>query len=68
MVGITQFDSVDFVTDSKVTTDVFNSSQIDVTECGHVITTCRYLFSSHFTNYMVKFSRRLANVAARINI
>lgn len=37
-----QFDSVDFVTDSKVTTEAFNSSKIDVTECGHIIKALTY--------------------------
>lgn len=41
-----QSDNVDFMVDSKVTTDAFNSPRFDVTKFGHVITTCRNLFSS----------------------
>jgi hypothetical protein len=57
------FDSVDFVLDSKITTNAFRTRRIDVTEFSHVITTCRHLFSS-FTNSRVEFNRRQANVVA----
>jgi hypothetical protein len=57
---------VDFVTDFKVTVNAFNTPQNDVTEFGHVITTCRNLFYSHFANSRIEFSRRQANVAAHV--
>jgi hypothetical protein len=44
-----QFDNVDFVVDSKITTYAFHSKRIDVTEFGHVISACRDIFST-FTN------------------
>jgi len=58
-----QFDNVDFVADSKITTDAFHSRRIDVTEFGHVISACRDIFST-FTNSGVEFNRRQANVVA----
>jgi ribonuclease HI len=61
-----KFDNVDFVTDSKVTADAFNSPRHDLTEFGYIITACRNLFFSHFANSRVEFSRRQANVAAHI--
>lgn len=61
-----QFDNVDFVADSKVIADAFNSHRLDVTEFGHVILACRHLFSSSFTNSRVAFNRRQANVSAHI--
>lgn len=61
-----QFDTVDFRVDSKVTTDAFNSPHYNVTEFGHVITTCQNLFPSAFTNSSVEFTRRRANVTAHI--
>jgi len=33
-----QFDSVNFVIDSKITVDAFNSNRHDVTEFSHIIT------------------------------
>jgi len=53
-----QFDNVDFVVDAKVTSYAFNSPRFDVTEFGHVITTCQNLFFIIFTNSRVEFSRR----------
>lgn len=41
-----QSDNVGFMVDSKVTVDAFNYLRFDVTEFGHVITTCQNLFSS----------------------
>jgi len=41
-----KFDNVDFVTDSKVTTDAFNSPRHDLTEFGYIITACWNLFFS----------------------
>jgi ribonuclease HI len=65
--GDMQFDSVDFVVDSKVTFDAFNSNRHDETEFGHVIiSTCQNIFSSHFTNSKVEISRRQANVALHL--
>ena len=61
-----KFDNVDFVTNSKVTVNAFNSPRNDLTEFGCIITACRNLFSSHFANSRVEFSRRQANVAAHI--
>jgi len=50
------FDNVDFVLNSKITTDAFHTRRIYVTEFGHVITACRHLFST-FTNSRVEFNR-----------
>jgi ribonuclease HI len=61
-----KFDKVDFVTDSKVTVDAFKLSRNDVTEFGHVVTTCRNLFSSHFANSRVEFTPRHANMEAHL--
>jgi ribonuclease HI len=60
------FDSVDFCSDSKTITDAFNQNRVDVTETGHILSDCRRLFTSHFTNSKVEFSRRQANEAAHI--
>nr|ABN08771.1 probable reverse transcriptase At2g02650 -, related [Medicago truncatula] len=59
-----QFDNVDFVLDSKITTDAFHNRQVDVTEFGQVISTCRSLFNSHFSNSKVEFNRRQSNEVA----
>jgi len=61
-----QFDSVNFVVDSKVTTDAFNSNRHDVTEFCHIITTCQNIFYSYFTNSKVEFNQLQANVAALV--
>jgi hypothetical protein len=52
-----QFDNVDFVVDSKLTVDAFNSNMNDITKFGHIITPGQDLFSSHLTNSRVKFNR-----------
>jgi len=59
-----QFNNVDFVVDSKLTVDDFNSNMNNISEFGHIITTCQDLFSSHFRDSLVKFNRRQANVVA----
>lgn len=61
-----QFDGVDFMVDSKVTADAFNSHRHDATEFGQVIIACQNLFSSSFANSRVEFSRIQANVAAHV--
>jgi len=57
-----QFDNVEFLVDSKITIDAFNSNRQDVTKFGHIITTCQFFFSSYFTNSRVEFNRRQTNM------
>ena len=59
-----QFDNVDFETDSKLTADAFFSDRNDMSDFGCIITSCRSLFSSLFSNYRVEFVRRQANGVA----
>jgi len=61
-----QFDNIDFVVDSKLTIDAFNSNHHNVTESGHIIIACQNLFYSHFTNLRVEFNRRQTNVTAHV--
>jgi ribonuclease HI len=58
------FDHVDFCSESKVTVDAFHQNRVDVTKTGHILTTCRQLFTTHFTNSKVEFSRRQTNEVA----
>jgi len=58
------FDFMDFCSDSKSIVDAFNQNRVDVTETCHILSACRLLFSSYFTNSKVEFSRRQANEAA----
>jgi len=44
------FDNVDFSSDSKVIIDAVHKNMIDVTETGCILSACRRLFSSQFTN------------------
>jgi len=59
-----QIDNVDFETDSKLTTDVFLSTRNDLSKFGCIISSCRSLFSTFFSNSRVEFVRRQANVVA----
>jgi len=61
-----QFDNVDFETDSKITCDTFHSNWDDISEFGCIISSCRSLFSSSFTNFMVEFVRRQTNAVAYV--
>jgi len=45
-----QFDNVDFEIDSKLTCDTFHATQDDTSEFGCIISSCRSLFNSFFTN------------------
>jgi len=58
-----QMDNVDFVVDSKTTSDAFHSNRSDVSEFGHIITVQK-LFTFQFTNSRVEFNRRQANEVA----
>jgi len=60
------FDNVDFELDSKVTCDAFLSHRDDISEFGHVIASCKALFSAFFTNSRIEFTRRQANAAAHV--
>jgi len=60
------FDNVDFELDSKVTCDTFLSRRDDIFEFGHVIASCKALFSTFFTNSRVEFTRRQANPSAHV--
>jgi ribonuclease HI len=59
-----QFDSVDFETDSKLTFEAFQSTRNDTSEFGSIISSCRLLFSSFFSNSRVEFVRRQTNAVA----
>jgi len=53
-----QMDNVDFVVDSKTTDDDFHSNKPDASEFGHIISECKRLFTSHFTNSRLEFNMR----------
>jgi len=55
------FDNDDFSLDSKITTDAFNSRRVDITKFGQVLSACRQLFDTKFTNSKVEFIRRQTN-------
>jgi len=55
---------VDFETNSKLTADAFLSTRNDLFDFGCIISSCRSLFSSSFSNSRVEFVRRQANMAA----
>jgi len=59
-----QFDNVDFETDSKLTVDAFLSTKNDLSEFGCIISSCRSLFRTFFSNSRVEFVRQQANVVA----
>jgi hypothetical protein len=59
-----QMDNVDFVVESKTTNDAFHSNRSDVSEFGHIISECKRLFISQFTNSRVEFNRRQTNEVA----
>src|SRR4030067_946497 len=59
-----KFDNVDFALDSQLTTTAFNHHREDVTEFGQVISACKRLFTSSFTNSQVEFNKRQANMVA----
>lgn len=59
-----QFDDVDVMLDSKITTGTFHHRRVNVTEFGRVISICLTLFNTHFSNSKVEFNRRQANEAA----
>ena len=59
------FNNVDFGSDSKVIIDAFHKNRIDVTKTGCILSACRRLFSSQFTNSMVEFHRRQVNEIGR---
>jgi len=50
--------------DCKITYDAFHSQKDNISEFGHIISACQSLFSTHFTNSRVEFSRRQVNAAA----
>lgn len=58
-----QFDNIDFEVDSNITLDAFHSTCDNISEFRCIITSCRSLFNSYFTNSRVEFSMRQANVA-----
>jgi len=58
------FDNVDFEIDSKITRAAFHSCREDVFEFGHIISSCKSLFTTFFTNFRVEFYRRQTNAAA----
>jgi hypothetical protein len=58
--------TVDFCSDSKTITDAFNQNRVDVMETSYILLECRRLFTSHFTNSKVEFSRQQTNEVAHI--
>jgi ribonuclease HI len=62
--GDMQFDNVDFELDSKLTVDAFLATRNDLSEFGVIISSCRSLCSSFFSNSRVEFVRRQANGVA----
>ncbi|RHN54362.1 putative 11-S seed storage protein, plant [Medicago truncatula] len=59
-----QFDEVDVVLDSKITIDAFHHREVDVTEFGQVISACRSLFNTHFSNLKIEFNEQQATEVA----
>ena len=57
-------DGVNSMGDLQTTVDTFNSVRTNVTEFGHIITACWPLFSSHFSNSRVEFTRQQTNMVA----
>jgi len=55
---------MDFEKESKLTSDTFLSTRNDSSEFGSIISSCRSLFSSFFSNSRVEFVRRQANTVA----
>jgi len=51
-----RFDNVDFVVDSKTTSDAVSSNIIDVTKFSQIIATCQNTLFSSFTNSRVEFN------------
>ena len=49
-----QINNVDFETDSKLTVDAFVSTRNDLSQFGCIISSCRSLFSSFFSNSRVE--------------
>jgi ribonuclease HI len=59
-----QMDIMDFETDSKLTCDAFLSTRNETSEFESIISSCRSLFNSFFSNSWVEFVRRQANAVA----
>ena len=59
-----QFDNVDFETYSKMTSDAFHATRDNTSKFGCIISSCRSLYSSFFTNSRVEFVRQQANGVA----
>jgi len=58
------FGNFDFEIDYKITCDAFYSRKEVVSEFGHIITSCKSLFTAFFTNSRVEFSGQQANAIA----
>jgi len=48
----------------RVIIDAFHRDQVDIMEIGHIISVCRRLFTSHFTNSKIEFNRQQTNELA----
>ena len=59
------FDNVDFALNSMLTTNAFNQHCVDVTKFGQVLSACRCLFKTNFTDSKVEFHCQQANEVAR---
>jgi len=51
-----RMDKIDFLVDSKTTTNIFHSAWLNIIEFGQTITSCKSLFLSHFVNSRVEFN------------
>lgn len=62
--GYMGFDNINFSLDSKTDTDAFNGHRVNIIEFAQVLSTCRRLFNTKFTNSKVEFTRRQVNEEA----
>ncbi|XP_039683319.1 uncharacterized protein [Medicago truncatula] len=61
-----QLDNIDFEVDSRTTQLAFYARKDDVSEFGNVITACRGILSTKFTNSRVEFIQRQADEVAHV--
>jgi len=61
-----QLDDIEFEVDSRTTQLAFYARKDDVSEFSNVITACRGIFSTKFTNSRVEFIRRQSNEVVHV--
>ncbi|MCH93742.1 replication protein A 70 kDa dna-binding subunit, partial [Trifolium medium] len=59
-----QLSNVDFELDSKRVVDKLHGKKVDISELGDIVSNCKQIFNSYFTNSRVEFIKRQANEAA----